>query len=91
LRERIFDKFFRAMRDGDSGTRQPSGSGMGLAIARGIVEAHGGRIRIEDNAAGRGSRFVVTLPIGDEDGIDQEGGEGSSINEDERRGAHTHR
>jgi K+-sensing histidine kinase KdpD len=40
---------------------------MGLAIAKGIVEAHGGRIRIEDNTAGRGSRFVVTLPIGDED------------------------
>jgi two-component system sensor histidine kinase KdpD len=39
LRERVFDKFFRAMRDGDSGTRQPSGTGMGLAIAKGIVEA----------------------------------------------------
>lgn len=69
LRERVFDKFFRAMRDGDTGTHQPSGSGMGLAIARGIVEAHGGRISIEDNPAGRGSRFVVTLPIGDGDEI----------------------
>lgn len=67
LRERVFDKFFRAMRDGDTGTHQPSGSGMGLAIAKGIVEAHGGRIQIEDNPAGRGSRFVVTLPVGDED------------------------
>jgi K+-sensing histidine kinase KdpD len=64
LRERVFDKFFRAMRDGDMGTRQPSGSGMGLAIAKGIVEAHGGRIWIEDNPAGRGSHFVVMLPIG---------------------------
>jgi K+-sensing histidine kinase KdpD len=64
LRERVFDKFFRAMRDGDTGTRQPSGSGMGLAIAKGIVEAHGGRIWIEDNPAGRGSHFVVMLPIG---------------------------
>jgi two-component system sensor histidine kinase KdpD len=67
LRERVFDKFFRAMRDGDSGTRQPSGSGMGLAIAKGIVDAHGGYIHIEDNLAGPGSRFVVTLPIGSED------------------------
>jgi two-component system sensor histidine kinase KdpD len=67
LRERVFDKFFRAMRDGDSGTRQPPGSGMGLAIAKGIVDAHGGCIRIEDNPAGNGSRFVVTLPIGSED------------------------
>jgi K+-sensing histidine kinase KdpD len=64
LRERVFDKFFRAMRDGDSSTRQPSGSGMGLAIAKGIVEAHGGRIWIEEPQGKRGNRVVVTLPIG---------------------------
>ncbi|MGH9901672.1 MAG: sensor histidine kinase, partial [Pyrinomonadaceae bacterium] len=85
LRERVFDKFFRAMRDGDSGTRQPSGSGMGLAIAKGIVEAHGGHIRIEDNPGQRGSRVVVTLPIGDEDETVLEGTRKSSINEDERQ------
>jgi two-component system sensor histidine kinase KdpD len=67
LRERVFDKFFRAMRDGDSSTHQPSGTGMGLAIAKGIVEAHGGRIWIEDAPGNRGSRVVVTLPIGEED------------------------
>lgn len=60
LRERVFDKFFRAMRDGDQAG--PSGTGMGLAIARGIVEAHGGRIRVEDGAEGRGTKFVVELP-----------------------------
>ena len=76
LRERVFDKFFRAMRDGDSSARQPSGSGMGLAIAKGIVEAHGGRIWIEESPAKRGNRVVVTLPIGDD--------------EDERVAAHTH-
>ncbi|HEX8774310.1 MAG TPA: ATP-binding protein [Pyrinomonadaceae bacterium] len=65
LRERVFDKFFRAMRDGDSSRHQPSGSGMGLAIARGIVEAHGGHIWIEDSAGNRGSRVRVTLPTGD--------------------------
>jgi K+-sensing histidine kinase KdpD len=69
LRERVFEKFFRAMRDGDSGTHQSSGSGMGLAIAKGIVEAHGGRIWIEEKRGKRGSRFVVTLPIGDEDEV----------------------
>ena len=66
LRERVFDKFFRAMRDGDTGTRAP-GIGMGLAIARGIVEAHGGRIWIEDAPVGRGTRVALTLPLGDED------------------------
>lgn len=89
LRERVFDKFFRAMRDGDSGTHQPSGTGMGLAIAKGIVEAHGGHIRIEDNFGNRGSRVVVTLPIGDEDETALEDSQKSSISEDEREAAHT--
>jgi two-component system sensor histidine kinase KdpD len=73
------------MRDGDSGTHQPSGTGMGLAIAKGIVEAHGGRIWIEDNPAGRGSRVVVMLPVGD----DEE--KGSGVSADERQAAHSHR
>jgi two-component system sensor histidine kinase KdpD len=67
LRERVFDKFFRAMRDGDSSTHQPSGTGMGLAIAKGLVEAHGGRVWIEDAHGGRGSRVVLTLPIDEEE------------------------
>ena len=66
LRDRVFDKFFRAMRDGDSDRHQPSGSGMGLAIAKGIVEAHGGRIGIEEPPGARGSRIVITLPTGQE-------------------------
>lgn len=66
LRERVFDKFFRAVREGDSSRNRPAGMGMGLSIARGIVEAHGGRIWIEGGAA-KGSRVLFTLPIGDED------------------------
>ena len=67
LRERVFDKFFRATRDGDVSTRQPSGTGMGLAIAKGIVEAHAGKIWIESATNGRGTRVVFVLPIGDEE------------------------
>lgn len=69
FRERVFDKFFRAMRDGDAPSA--SGTGMGLAIARGIVEAHSGRIWIESGEDGRGTRVALTLPVGDEDENDQ--------------------
>ena len=67
MRERVFDKFFRATRDGDVATHQPAGTGMGLAIAKGIVEAHEGKIWIESGRNGKGTRVVFTLPIGDDD------------------------
>ena len=67
LRERVFDKFFRATRDGDIKTNHPSGTGMGLAIAKGIVEAHQGKIWIKSGSGRKGTRVVFTLPIGDED------------------------
>lgn len=65
LRRSVFDKFFRASQPVNTG--RPMGAGIGLAIARGIVEAHGGSIWIEDNPDGRGARIVFTMPIGDED------------------------
>ena len=67
LRERAFDKFFRATPDHATALGRPSGIGMGLAIARGIVEAHGGRIWIEDGAGGHGTRVAFTVPIGDDE------------------------
>jgi two-component system sensor histidine kinase KdpD len=67
LRERVFDKFFRATRDGDVTTRQPCGTGLGLAIAKGIVEAHDGKIWIESATDGHGTRVVFILPVGDEE------------------------
>jgi two-component system sensor histidine kinase KdpD len=64
VRDRIFEKFFRAMRDGDVSDPRAAGSGLGLAIGRGIVEAHGGRIWVEDAEDGKGARFIIALPIG---------------------------
>lgn len=63
LRERVFDKFFRATRNGDLSGKKP-GTGLGLAIAKGIVEAHGGRIWIEDAPDLKGTRVNVLLPTG---------------------------
>jgi two-component system sensor histidine kinase KdpD len=67
LRERVFDKFFRATDEGATRLGRKKGLGMGLAIARGIVEAHGGRIRVESGAGGKGTRVVFTAPIGDDE------------------------
>lgn len=55
---RIFDRFYRAE---DEGTRQQPGSGLGLPIARALVELHGGRVWVESQP-GRGATFSVSLP-----------------------------
>jgi len=67
LRERVFERFYRATGDGATDDRA-GGIGMGLAIAKGIVTAHGGRIWIEDSASGHGARIIFTVPVGDDDG-----------------------
>ncbi|HEY4388557.1 MAG TPA: ATP-binding protein, partial [Ktedonobacteraceae bacterium] len=61
--ERIFDKFYRVSRtsSGYSGVR---GSGLGLAVCRGLVEAHGGQIWAENRPEG-GAIFQFTLPLGE--------------------------
>jgi two-component system sensor histidine kinase KdpD len=55
--QRIFDKFYRARSGNGSG-----GVGLGLTICRGIVEAHGGRLWVE-NRPGGGAAFRFTLPL----------------------------
>ena len=52
---RIFERFYRIAESGAPGT------GMGLPIARNIVEAHGGRIWVESRP-GEGSEFSFTIP-----------------------------
>ena len=44
------------------------GSGLGLAICKGLVEAHGGRIRAESGGVGLGARFTFTIPVAAESG-----------------------
>ena len=54
----IFERFYRGEK---SRSRETGGAGLGLAIARGFVEAHGGRIWVESEA-GCGARFSFVLP-----------------------------
>ncbi len=64
-RDRIFDKFFR-VGEADKAVLKPKGIGLGLAIAKGIIEAHEGKISVSDNIAGKGAKFTIIVPIGDE-------------------------
>jgi K+-sensing histidine kinase KdpD len=56
LKDHIFERFVRDEQAGDEGT------GLGLAIVRGIVEAHAGRIWLDDPESGGGATFAFTLP-----------------------------
>jgi signal transduction histidine kinase len=54
VRARIFEPFF---------TTKKTGTGLGLAVAYGIIERHHGEIRI-DSARGKGTTFTISVPIG---------------------------
>jgi signal transduction histidine kinase len=56
---KIFEKFYRV---GDPLVHNTKGSGLGLALVRHIVQAHGGEVRVE-STPGRGSKFIITLPV----------------------------
>lgn len=59
LREKIFDMFY-VVADGD---KKKQGTGMGLAICRSMIGAHGGSVHVESKNDNSGARFVVRLPI----------------------------
>ena len=54
---RVFERFYR----GDPARGRDGGAGLGLAIVRGLVEAHGGTVAVE-SGPGQGARFIATLP-----------------------------
>lgn len=58
--ERIFDKFYRVQARQHTST--PGGTGLGLAVSKGIIEAHGGHIRAQVRDGG-GTTFVIELPV----------------------------
>jgi two-component system OmpR family sensor kinase len=58
-REQVFERFHRL---DDARSRDHGGAGLGLAIVRSIVEAHGGSVSVE-SSAGQGSTFTVRLPV----------------------------
>jgi len=60
LLPRIFDRFQQA---DSSTTRRTGGMGIGLSIAKHIIEAHGGQIRAHSPGPGKGATFIVRLPI----------------------------
>ena len=57
--EKIFERFYRL---GSELRRETQGVGIGLSIVQHIVEAHGGRVRVESDV-GKGSRFVIELAL----------------------------
>lgn len=81
----IFDSFRQA---DSSSTRLQGGLGLGLAIARHIAEIHGGRIWAESEGRGKGTRFVVQLPLQMGKGIQRQ--HDSRMNGDSGGGANEH-
>ena len=66
--ERLPHLFRKFARSGREGSRRGVGEGLGLAICKGLVEAHGGRIRGESEGEGLGARFTFTVPVAEETG-----------------------
>jgi hypothetical protein len=78
IADRIFDPFFTTKGPGE-------GTGLGLAIAHGIIEAHGGRLWLE-NPEGGGAMFKVLLPEKGNDGATERLSDGAKKREDQTQG-----
>jgi signal transduction histidine kinase len=77
----IFDAFYTAQ-PGAAGER---GSGLGLAVSRRIIEAHGGSIAVE-STPGKGSTFVITLPVHRDDAPPAAGAGAGSVTASAKEG-----
>ena len=64
--ERLPHLFRKFSQNGEDDQHQSVGRGLGLSICKGIVEAHGGRIRAESGGPGKGAKFTFTVPTAHE-------------------------
>jgi signal transduction histidine kinase len=67
--DKVFDLFYRGTTDGE-------GSGVGLAIVKRIIEAHGGRIWVQQGQSGKGTTMCFTLP--QQSGTNNRGNDGEN-------------
>ena len=64
----LLPQLFRKYTGAGGGARTAADTGLGLVICKGLVEAHGGRIRAESGGPGQGARFTFTLPVAEDAG-----------------------
>jgi len=78
----IFDRFRQADAEG---SRRQAGLGLGLAIARNLIELHGGTVKAESAGPGRGAMFTVTLPVAAETTVSETSPESLELGADRLR------